>query len=171
MRNLIVLRDQLYSLVHDAGLLSAIVSVSFDKGSANVYALLQDGTVLTFSDYDDTIRFVSKSHAFIEGDDGSPVIDNEWFSLSFVAGTGSVVAISHSGAIVSLEPSGSESMISELIGSIEGGIATATWSPDQSSLTIVTNNNTILVMSSTWDVLQEVPITERLPGCDTGKNK
>ena len=80
--------------------------------------------------------------------------------------------ISHSGVIASLEQSAegevggyndaSYPSVAEQIGCIEGGIATSAWSPDQSSLTIVTNNNTMLCMSSTWDVLQEIPTTERL---------
>ena len=49
------------------------------------------------------------------------------------------------------------------IGAIEGGIAAAQWSPDQSALAIATNNDTIICMNAQWDVLYEVPVSERLP--------
>lgn len=49
------------------------------------------------------------------------------------------------------------------IGAIEGGIAAAQWSPDQSALVIATNNDTIICMNAQWDVLYEVPVSERLP--------
>ena len=50
-------------------------------------------------------------------------------------------------------------------GDVDGGIADAAWSPDQTRLVIVTNNDTILSMNSEWDVLEEVPLAEhRAPG-------
>jgi len=48
----------------------------------------------------------------------------------------------------------------EEIGSIEGGISAAKWSPDFTRLVIMTNNNTILCMSTDWEVLYEVPVIE-----------
>lgn len=170
MRNIVILRDQLHALVGDnTG--SQLVSLSFDKASSKVFALAQDGSLYCFSDIDDTLAPAFKAHAYLsDSEPNGGKIDNQWFEVTFVAGTGCVVMISHSGAIASLEQlsegDGSASganypLVAEEIGCIEGGIATSAWSPDQSSLTIVTNNNTMLCMSSTWDVLQEIPITER----------
>jgi len=171
MRNIVILRDQLHALIGDnAG--SQLVSLSFDKASSKVFALAQDGSLFCFSDIDDTLVPAFKAHAYLnESDPSDTKVDNQWFEVTFVAGTGCVVMISHSGAIASLEQLNEDEggnangtsypFVAEEIGCIEGGIATSAWSPDQSSLTIVTNNNTMLCMSSTWDVLQEIPITER----------
>jgi IKI3 family len=41
-------------------------------------------------------------------------------------------------------------------GVIEGGIGELQWSCDYSSLLIATNNNSLLLMTCSWDVLQEV---------------
>lgn len=46
---------------------------------------------------------------------------------------------------------------------IDAGITAAKWSPDRNSLLIATNNDTLLLMNCYFDVLYEVPISERLP--------
>ena len=159
-----MLRDLCHRLVGDLGENSSIVSLSFDKGSSRVFVLLGDGTVLHLSEIDDFLRFEGKFNACVDQE-----IDNGWFYLRFIAGTGSAVAISHSGSIVSIEASDVGTLEPEQIGCIDGGIASASWSPDQSFLTIITNNNTMLCMSSTWDVLQEIPMAPRLSGSTVGK--
>ena len=170
MRNIVVLRDQLHGLISDHAV-SKLVSVSFDKAASKVFALTQDGALYCFSDIDDTLIPAFKAHAYLSDTEANnECMDNQWFEVSFIAGTGCVVMVSHSGVIASLEQLGEGEddaygtgypLVAEQIGCIEGGIATSAWSPDQSSLTIVTNNNTMLCMSSTWDVLQEIPIPDR----------
>lgn len=76
------------------------------------------------------------------------------------------MCISHSGVIVSIKQSiGIEGWNKEIVqeGIVDSGIAAAVWNPEQTMLIIVTNNNSILAMSNTWDVLQEIPIESRVP--------
>lgn len=183
MRNIVVLRDQLYAITdgtHNEG--AQLVSITFDKASSKMFTLSQDGTLLCFSDIDDDIEPVFKAHAYIGASDVDVDADHGWFEVTYIAGTGCIVMISHSGVIASLEQeiectdntvhntthSMDYPLVAEQIGCIEGGIAAAAWSPDQSCLVIVTNNNTLLCMSSTWDVLLETPVPERLTSGPTG---
>ena len=79
---------------------------------------------------------------------------------------GMIVCISHSGVIVSIKQSiGVEGWNKEIVqeGIVDSGIASAVWNPEQTIVIIVTNNNSILAMSNTWDVLQEIPIESRVP--------
>jgi len=49
--------------------------------------------------------------------------------------------------------------IAVLEGEVDGGIAHAAWSPDQSRLVLVTEQNeTLLCMTAAWEVLEEVPL-------------
>lgn len=166
MRNLVVLRDQCHRLVGVDQPQASIASISFDKASSKIFVLLSSGTLLCFRDTDDAYELLCRDSACIDAGE----VDNGWFDLTFIAGTGSAVAVSHSGSIVSFEQAGDgDQLIAEQIGAIEGGIAAASWSPDQSCITILTNNNTMLCMSSTWDVLQEIPVPDRVTTGASGK--
>lgn len=184
MRNIVVLRDQLYAITNSSGTGGPpLVSISFDKANSRMFSLSQDGTIVCFSDIDDDIVPIFKSHAYLDQNSDETEKDDDWFDVNYIAGTGCIVTISHSGVIASLEQIDAETgidsdkglhdmnipVVAEQIGCIDGGIATAAWSPDQSCLMIVTNNNTMLCMSSTWDVLLETPIPERLAPGATGK--
>ncbi|KAJ6440781.1 elongator complex protein 1 [Purpureocillium lavendulum] len=47
----------------------------------------------------------------------------------------------------------------EIMGSIDAGIAAARWSPDEELLTVVTKDNNLIFMGSTFDPVIEVPMT------------
>jgi hypothetical protein len=187
MRNIVLLRDQLHSLSAATG--TNLVAVSFDKAALKVLLLASDGIVYCFNDMEFSITpafvchaYKEFSHSSLSWETAEPE-DNQWFDVSYIAGTGSIVLISRSGVIASLSQDDSMQdqsydnscaaihlerngypATAEQVGVIDGGIAAAAWSPDQSSLILVTNNNTMLCMSCTWDVLQEIPIPDRVPG-------
>jgi hypothetical protein len=94
--------------------------------------------------------------------------DHSWFHITQVQETGTVVCISHVGNIVSIQgleyyhsqsPSSSHKHeIVELEGTIEGGIYAAQWNPDCSKLILVTKNDSILCMTSSFDVIEEFTV-------------
>lgn len=72
------------------------------------------------------------------------------------------MAVSRSGAISVVEQEGRAYLKEpELVGVIDGGIAHAQWSPDQASLLILTNNDSLILMSNNWEVIHEIPIPAR----------
>ncbi|KAJ1428603.1 hypothetical protein B484DRAFT_65662 [Ochromonadaceae sp. CCMP2298] len=184
MRNLAVLSDQLHAVCAASiaassgsgsgsgsdGSPAALVSVAFDKGASLVYLLSCAGTIYCFSDEGLCLLAAHSASPAEEGE--AP--DLLWFELTFVAGTGSLVAVSRSGAICSLDGEQAaaaaregRSLKAERVGVIEGGLAGAAWSPDQSRLLLVTPLS-LLSMSCDWEPLQEVANAPLLQGSLAG---
>lgn len=163
MRNIILLQDRIHTVISEhlatAPKGSRITSVASDKSSSEFFVLTNIGVLFCFYVTDFTVTF--RCSWLLNSDE----IDNEWFDVNYIAGIGSVVCISHSGNISCIEDNvvtGHHSEMVEQIGAIDGGISTVRWNPDQNSLVIVTNSDTLLLMSNTWDVLEEVPINPRV---------
>jgi hypothetical protein len=170
MRNLLLLQDTLCKIGSNGPSTSGddLVCLCRDVGSNNLFALTAAGLLYTL----DTLDGFSLTHESWDLNccNGSPSSSNassEWFNVAVVSETGSIVCISHAGLIVSIKEdlsSGRWSPVMEQEGDVDGGIATAAWSPDGSRLALLTNNNTILLMTGYWDVLEEVPLPPRVPG-------
>lgn len=163
MRNLVLLQDSIFAGFEDEYGVDYphIVSVCRDIGSSFIFALTQSGCLCSM-EVSDTLRF--ESRISLVTDD---LIDNSWFNATVVPEIGAVVCISHSGMIVSVKEdpvTGQQSETFEVEGDVEGGIATACWNPDASNIIIVTNNDSILLMTSYWDVLEEIPLPSRMVG-------
>jgi hypothetical protein len=162
MRNLTLLADRQYGLIDEpegASIVSFTSSTSLDGGS--IYALLDTGVLYAFQIQDVTLEFAQRWDlpAAVPSEDAPPPSDtNEWFDVSYVGMTGCIVCMSHAGLIMSIEDQEPDKI--ELVGVIDGGISSAMWSGDQNSLVIVTNNNSLMCMSSAWELLYEVPTTE-----------
>ena len=164
MRNLVSLRDSLTLL---RGWESSAVAVDYNTSTGELLVLSHHGQVKI-------IDVESNEFNEMEGQSwdlsmsGDSDVDHTWFDLVALRGNGSIICISRAGLIVSIPldlVSGKWSPEVIVEGDVEGGIGHAAWSPDQSRLVIVTNNNTILSMNSEWDVLEEVPLVEpRAPG-------
>ncbi|KIM63897.1 hypothetical protein SCLCIDRAFT_1213692 [Scleroderma citrinum Foug A] len=80
-------------------------------------------------------------------------------SLRVLAETSRLALITHAGDIVvwELGDSGDFNSDPDVQGTVDTGILAACWSPDDTLLTLATNENVIL-MTSTFDVLSEVPL-------------
>ncbi|KIJ66069.1 hypothetical protein HYDPIDRAFT_174791 [Hydnomerulius pinastri MD-312] len=80
-------------------------------------------------------------------------------SLRVLAESSQLALVTFAGDIVvwELDDSGSFVGDADVQGTVEPGITAAAWSPDDSLLTLVTDQNVIL-MTSTFDVLSEVPL-------------
>jgi hypothetical protein len=143
MRNLVVTVDAARNLSPLLEPHATVVSIAFDFGRECVLALISTGIVKRFpidifsdidlTEYDCTER------------------DVEWFDVEYVDELGSAICIARSGSIARVDEG-----MSQQEGVIEGGIAAAHWSPDYHCLLIVTNNDSLLAMTPSWDVLQEV---------------
>lgn len=89
-------------------------------------------------------------------------VDDTWFYSASIVETNSVFMASRKGTLASVKAGEAPSSVAEGVeveGYIDAGIASALWSPDQSSLAIVTRANTLLIMTDSFDVLQELPVT------------
>jgi hypothetical protein len=160
MRNLLLLQDSIFNnLLNHKKNKSNIVSICRDIGSTSLFALSQHGLLL-YLDTSDCLKV--EDELLLNGTDPD---DISWFNVTVVAETGAVVCVSHSGLIVSIKEdpqTGRRSKVVEQEGDVEGGIAAACWNPDTSNLIVITNNDTILLMTGYWDVLEEVSLPSRL---------
>ena len=165
MRNITLLRDQLLALSPpssvNASLSPAIVCIAHDKSSSQFFALTQTGSIYCCSEVDDGYRVIRILYVSQHTDES--ILSNScyrWFDVSYLAGTGVLVCLSYNGDIVSFELDGPTIMdgFGDQIGVIDGGIAAAAWSPDRECLVLLTNNSSILCMSSSWEVLYEVAL-------------
>ncbi|KAI6781536.1 Elongator complex protein-like protein [Emericellopsis cladophorae] len=77
-------------------------------------------------------------------------------SLQYQNGTGSICIVLEGGDIVSVSADGQV----EIMGSIDSGIAAARWSPDEELLIIVTKEQNVLFLGSSFDPVAEVPMLE-----------
>lgn len=169
MRNLLLLQDSLCKIGPNEPSTCGgddLVCLCRDVGSNNLFTLTASGVLYTLDTLD---GFASTNESWDLNccNEVSSSSSSGWFNVAVVSETGSIVCISHAGFIVSIKEdvsSGRWSSIMEQEGDVEGGIATAAWSPDGSRLALLTNNNTILLMTGYWDVLEEVPLTTRQPG-------
>ena len=147
MRNVVLLHDRVFLLPSDcyvdsgSGIAAHVVSLCINESidGSTAYFLLNTGTLLSFHASHCLYRFNQAWNLNVT-EDLEP--NSDWFDVTYVAMIGCVVCISYSGSIISIDEEDTSCV--ELIGVIDGGISTAKWSPDQSCLNIVTNNNTII---------------------------
>lgn len=160
-----ILHDRIHEIVHDSlGDAATVACIATDKSASEVFVLTNTGRLLCFCIVDFTLTY--RCSWVLDAN----TEDSGWFDVNYIAGTGSLVCISHSGSIVSIQDdvnTGYHSEVIEQIGAIDDGISTAKWNPDQSCLVIVTNVDTLILMSNAWDVLEEVPIAARISGSKT----
>ncbi|KAI0697397.1 IkappaB kinase complex IKAP component [Cerioporus squamosus] len=83
--------------------------------------------------------------------------DPEVLSLHVLPDSRTLVVITRAGDITTV-PLDEDQPTAEVVGSVEGGIMGAAWSPDDSLLVLVTGEDKLLVMTSTFDVLSEGPL-------------
>ena len=150
----------------EAGL-SDLASLCRDLGSTNLLALTAAGILFSL---DPSTGFDTPTESWNVNPHGSSSSSSNrsnssgggcWFNVAVVAETGAIVCVSHSGLLVSIKEdpeTGRWSDVVEQEGDVEGGIAAAAWSPDTNRLALLTNNDTVLLMTGYWDVLEEVPL-------------
>eukprot|EP01041_Mallomonas_annulata_P000313 gene313-571_t len=166
MRNLVITQDIISGLRQFVA-----VSLTLDYMTESLCILTKDGYVLSFSTVDNFQNL--STHYKLQGT-GDGNADESWFLIEQVGDINALVCVSHSGSIEIIENIKEQEFnsddlghCSEQVGVVEGGISSAGWSPDQSTLAIVTNNNSLMLMTATWDDVQEVQIPVRVPLSET----
>jgi hypothetical protein len=170
MRNLVVLRDCLYEFKHD---LTPNLSFSEDSRVVSVCPHVDNEEILILSNDGILVSHtLSSTDSCLTSDpldinSVGQVGDRLWFAVNVIYESGLIVCVSHSGNIMSLQSdkhiTGGGSTTLESEGCVEDGIADASWSPDQTCIVIVSNNNSILLMTNTFDVINEIPLEIRQP--------
>ena len=82
-------------------------------------------------------------------------------SLQYLSGSATTCIVLEGGDIITVQEddfSGQDAHI-EIVGSIDAGIAAARWSPDEELLIVVTKENNIIFMGSSFDPVAEITMT------------
>lgn len=154
MKNLIVVQDSLHIISCE----SYVASVEYNVTTSELLILFMDGFLCGLAVNDDSL-VLSQSCECSSGEEHEQTQTNdEWLEASFISETSSFLCLSRNGtiSIVSSDQRGDFNGPGEVQGCIEGGIATAQWSPDQSILVILTNSNTLIAMTCNLEILAEV---------------
>ncbi|KAJ7935380.1 pol II transcription elongation factor [Mycena leptocephala] len=83
---------------------------------------------------------------------------NQVVSFRFLPDSRRLAVLMRGGDITMISIDDEESMIAEVEGTIESGILAASWCPDDSLLAIVTGEQKLTLMTSTFDVLSDAPL-------------
>lgn len=133
-----------------------IAAVESFPSSGHLLILTLDGKLL-FLIYDD---FSFKEE--IVNLNVEDVNDSDWFYISAILETNSIICVSHSGSVVCISNQLSGSRLVDVEGQVDGGIASAQMSCDKSTLVLVTNNNSMIFMTAEFEVVREVTIEPKL---------
>ncbi|KAK0195983.1 pol II transcription elongation factor [Armillaria mellea] len=79
-------------------------------------------------------------------------------SLRVLLDSQQLVVVLRSGDIATVPVDEEISQTDDVVGTVDGGIFAASWSPDDSSLVLVTGDNKLILMTSTFDVLSETSL-------------
>ena len=150
MRNLVIDDDNSVSLQVDN---ASIVGLEKDDGSDQYILLTSNGKLHFVQDL--SLSLESKPIDIIVEEQ---IISNNWSSITIISETNSLVCISRDGAIVKGDLNNGSVTNFVLEGEVDGGIAAAQWSPDRSILAIVTNVDTVLLMTSYFDLINEISV-------------
>jgi len=169
MRNLSTFQDILRLL--DDGLKEeleqkSISDLTLDFGSDLVVVLFSDGSLIFFSIVD---GFKLCDFNF----NRENLVEAVWFSVQYVGELRAIIAISKSGEINEISCiSDYENNLHrglpkvytcEEVGVVDGGIESASWSPDVGTLAIISGNNTLMLMKSNWEDVTEIMLPNRVP--------
>ncbi|KAI0919135.1 hypothetical protein AcV5_002129 [Taiwanofungus camphoratus] len=81
----------------------------------------------------------------------------EIISMKLLPDTRDIVLVTRTGDIATLPMEEEEAQV-EVIGSVESGILAAAWGPDDTLLVLVTGDDKLILMTSTFDILLESPL-------------
>ncbi|KAG2050912.1 pol II transcription elongation factor [Suillus hirtellus] len=87
-------------------------------------------------------------------------IDPKVLSLRVIGESAQLVLVTRSGDTVTWQLDESGELISDpdIVGSVDSGILSVEWSPDDTLLVMITGDENLILMTSTFDVLSEAPL-------------
>jgi hypothetical protein len=172
MRNLIILQDLIYefpvNLTPNLSLNqeNKIIDICSITEREELLVLFNNGILISHNTGKDKYEKFQYEPWDLRSIGGGGVGTNQWFYVQVIGETGSLICLSHDGTICSIQTNrvtDSWNDLPEIEGCVDDGIAAALVSPDQTCLVIVTNNNTLLLMTNSFDLINEVPIENRVP--------
>lgn len=168
MRNLVLIQDVIKDIPTN---LTPDITLTNDSSITDLYSITEEnemiilfsnGILVSYSVKQFNHEYKGWNLNFINENDGNE--DKQWFYVQYINENNSLVCISRSGSICSIQSNRiteSWNENPEIEGAVDDGIADAALSPDQTCLLIVTNNNTMLLMTNSFDVMNEIPIEPR----------
>ncbi|KAG1812305.1 pol II transcription elongation factor [Suillus variegatus] len=87
-------------------------------------------------------------------------VDPKVLSLRVIGESAQLVLVTRSGDTVTWQLDDSGELISgpDIVGSVDSGILSVEWSPDDTLLVMITGDENLILMTSTFDVLSEAPL-------------
>ncbi|KAG1835906.1 pol II transcription elongation factor [Suillus subalutaceus] len=87
-------------------------------------------------------------------------VDPKVLSLRVIGESAQLVLVTRSGDTVTWQLDDSGELISgpDVVGSVDSGILSVEWSPDDTLLVMITGDENLILMTSTFDVLSEAPL-------------
>ena len=175
MRNLHLLSD----LAFAAPIMSPIVACCVDIINERIYVCDMKGMMYAVAYSNNSWNLILLNHitenfclpfldlnSALTPDEIAMEPNQIWFSLTFVPEVSKIVGISKGGCIATVSlnernlsvetTSNSIDITVSSEGVVDGGIAAASWSPDQRLLLLLTNNDTLLCMTNNWEVVNEI---------------
>ena len=165
MRNIIV-NDDLSSKI-DIGIDDSIVAIENFSVQLQTVILTSKGRLYVLSNEDGIFTNALSGNRFIELN-VEDIQNNEWFYVSTIIETNSILCISCQGNIVRLSlDQNSQSFDSfvpevEIEGQVDDGVACAQWNPEKSILVFLSNNNSLLFMTVYMELVLEISIEPRV---------
>lgn len=148
MRNLILSEEHLtYFNLEQNEYIVAMDSLSM---SSQLLAILTNNGRILFVNSEDLLLVNQSVNLNVED-----IRDKDWFNITTVMETNTIVCISHSGSIVQWKTLDFDPDSVEIEGQVDEGLASASWNTDRSILALLTRNNTLLLMTCYFEVIVE----------------
>ena len=168
MRNVIVTED--FSTHFQIDPNDAIVAIQNISVISKVAILVASGKLFLMNQDDTILTCMSSQYKFIDLN-VEDITSDEWFDLSLIIESNSIIAISHQGYIVRISldnctqyphDDNDFSPEIELEGQVDDGITCAQWNSDKSILVILSKNDTLLFMTVYMELVKEISIEPRV---------
>ena len=146
--------------LNDVDACARVTCINYDNDKGDLLTCTDDGFIIQIPSSEGRIS------AWLACDESAQRCTG-WFHCSLIAETGMILAISHAGNMISIKQGSDLTLMNSICdfeGCVDSGITAAGWNTDQSSLLLVTGNDSLLAMTHTLDVMQEVAIEPTIPG-------
>lgn len=165
MRNIFISEDS--SSIIDINNDDSIVAIETSSLTLQTVILTSKGRFYVLNNEDGIFTNSLSGNRFIDLN-VEDIQNNEWFYVSTIIETNSVLCVSCQGNIVRLSMDHNSQTFDsfvpevEIEGQVDDGITCAQWNPEKSILVILSNNNTLLFMTVYMELVIEISIDSRL---------
>lgn len=149
--------EQISESIPSNGVQESIVAAAFDVDRGFIFAASEDAqfgvriwrTPVDPCEWDPPVLCGSFSS-----------FDPKVLSLRVIGESAQLILVTRSGDTVTWQLDDSGQLISgpDIVGSVDAGILSVEWSPDDTLLVMITGDENLILMTSTFDVLSEAPL-------------